>query len=54
MGEKRLVSSNKIPAEDREVNKHGWAGWQGNTISSKETTRGTLHRQVNKKSCITG
>ena len=53
MGEKRFVSSNKIPARgglDHEVNKYGWAGWQGNKISSKETTRGTLHRQVNKKS----
>ena len=36
---------------DREVNKHGWAGWQGNKISSKETTRGTLNREVNKKQC---
>ena len=38
-----------IGSLDREVNKHGWAGWQGNKISSKETTRGTLHREVNKK-----
>ena len=34
---------------DLEVNKHGWAGWQGNKISSKETTRWTLNREVNKK-----
>ena len=34
---------------DHEVNKHVWVGWQGNKISSKDTTRCTLHREVNKK-----
>ena len=34
---------------DREVNKHGRAGWQGNEISSKEAFRGRFDREVNKK-----
>ena len=34
---------------DREVNKHGRAGWQGNEISSKEAFRGSFDHEVNKK-----
>ena len=34
---------------DREVNKHGRAGWQGNVFSSEETCRGRIDREVNKK-----
>ena len=33
---------------DREVNKHGRAGWQGNEISSKEAFRGSKEREANK------
>ena len=34
---------------EREVNKHDWAGWQGNEISSGEARRWPLDHEVNKK-----
>ena len=34
---------------EREVNKHGWAEWQGNYFSSNDTFTGSLDQEVKKK-----
>ena len=52
MGEKRNGEFRKNSSRgslDREVNTPGWAGWQGNKISSKKASIGSLEREVNKK-----
>jgi len=33
---------------EHEINKHGWAGWQGNEMTLGKASRGPLDREVNK------